>query len=245
MKHVKWLFSVLTIMAACTLSFAQDAKRVYLGVRLGVGVGLSRPLGDLESFIDYYDAKWNKGGASFDVAPFVSLQIVDAFALQTEMLVTKWGGGYSDEEETFDFKRSALIIPLLAKFTFHPSNFVIQAFLGPHITANIGKWNVTYTLYGIEEKEKWSDKELLEEFGGEKINYPPIGITGGIGFGVKAGPGNVFVDARFITDAGVISQDVPNFYVATGEKAETKKENFLYRAKLSFTVGYEFGLGNR
>jgi hypothetical protein len=140
--------------------------------------------------------------------------------------------------------RRALIFPILAKFTFHPSNFVIQAFLGPHLTANAGKWNVSYTVEGISGEEKYTDKGLAEDFGGEKLNYPPIGMTGGIAFGLKAGPGNVFIDARFITDAGVISQDV--LYVNTlTREIITKKENLLYRAKLSFTVGYEFGLGNR
>jgi hypothetical protein len=247
MKQVKCLLGVLMVLCVCASSFAQDAKRAYAGVRLGVGAGLTRPLGELEAALDYPGSEWSKGGASFDVAPFVSLQIADAFAIQTEMLITKYGGEYSykdpydsDEDEKFGLSRSALIIPLLVKFTFHPNIFTIQAFLGPHLTANVGKWATTYAYGGIEGKEDLDDKELAEEyFGADKLNYPPIGITGGLGFGVKAGPGNVLIDARFITDAGVIYADAPTY------GRSTKKENFLYRAKLSFTVGYEFGFGKR
>jgi hypothetical protein len=252
MKQIKWLFSVLVVMVACTSLFAQDAKRAYLGVRLGAGVGLTRPLGEFEVLLDVPGSEWSKGGASFDFAPFVSLQIVDGFALQTEMLVTEWGGEYnlSDDFGVLDgglkigFSRNALIIPLLAKFTFRPNNFVIQAFLGPHLTANIGKWNTTYAMFGVEEKEELDDKEMAAFLDGDRINYPPIGITGGIGFGVKAGPGNIFVDARFITDAGVISKDAQYIWSHTGERV-TREEYLFYRAKLSFTVGYEFGLGSR
>ena len=248
-KFTKILVCMFMAAMVCATSlFAQDAKRVYLGVRLGAGSGLTRPLGILEEILDVPGAEWKKGGASFDFAPFVSLQVVDAFAIQTEMLVTKWGGEYSFHDDygffggdiKIGFTRRALIIPLLAKFTFHPSIFTIQTFLGPHLTANVGKWDATYNVFGISGKEEYDDEEMLEEFfGGDKIYYPPVGVTGGIGFGVKAGPGNVFVDARFITDGGVITQDV--YYPSLGKK----NENLLYRAKLSFTVGYEFGLGNR
>jgi len=181
------------------------------------------------------------------------LQVVDAFAIQTEMLVTKWGGEFNDIDYDlkWGFSRSALIIPLLAKFTFHPSIFTIQVFLGPHLTANVGKYNVNYTYDDISGEEKYDDKEMLNslnywfyDYGfADKINYPPIGVTGGIGFGVKAGPGNVFVDARFITDGGIITDNVILRY--TSGREVTKVENLFYRAKLSFTVGYEFGLGNR
>ena len=252
------IFMLMIALVCTTSSFAHDKKRAYFGARLGTGVGLTRPLGELEEMLEIPGVEWKKGGASFDFAPFVSLQLADVFALQTEMLVTQYGGEYSlqykdtwgflggDINIKVSFNRRALIIPLLAKVTLHPNIFVIQAFLGPHLTANVGKWNATYNLFGREEKEKFDDEEILEEmFRGHKIYYPPLGVTGGIGFGVKAGPGNVFVDARFVTDAGVITQDVYYIQDITRPSLDNMNENLLYRAKLSFTVGYEFGFGNR
>ncbi|MCL1945804.1 MAG: PorT family protein [Chitinivibrionia bacterium] len=266
----KKMLVALLIGAFTCVTFAQDSKLVYLGVRAGAGVGLSAMSEEEEKDITEDGGKITRGGASFDVAPFVSIQLADVFALQTELLFTKFGAGYKWEESGFDeeygswseeeeykISRNALVIPILAKMTFRPENLSISAFVGPHFAINIGKYkiseNETWTEDGQTESEKWdttlTDDELKKMFGYTELKYPPVGLTAGVSFGFAAGPGNLFFDFRFLTDLGMAkSTRMSNYDDKTDEYLEIpvkKEEDFMRRSKLSFTVGYEFGAGSR
>jgi len=258
---------ILLILSVCSLLFAQetDKKRLHFGLRLGGGIGLSAPsdwyretflfTDDWQAwvFLDEYDyytwfratypasfaPKWHRGGGSFDFAPFISLQIVDNFAIQTEALFTRHSYINLDDVviTSFDFEknefvkikefnirqsRPAIIFPLLAKLTFYPSKYSIQAFAGPHFTVNYGKFK------SIEDGkvEKHSDGYIFFEKG----LFPLIGITAGGSFGVKAGVGTLFFDARYFSDFWT-----NNWY----------EEPYVRRARLSLSVGYEFSAISR
>jgi hypothetical protein len=244
----KKMLVALLIGAFTCVTFAQDAKRVYLGVRAGAGVGLSS-LGEKQekTFTDL-GGTITRGGASFDVAPFVSLQLADVFALQTELLFTKFGIGQNISIMGYDMEtnitRSAMAIPVLAKMTFRPENLSISAFVGPHFTVNMGKWNIDANVAGIEAKQEYTDDEFKKyladtyEADSTDLKFAPVGLTAGLSFGFAAGPGNLFFDVRFLTDLGMAK-------LTAYLDDEKEEEDFLRRAKLSFTVGYEFGAGSR
>ncbi|MCL1946719.1 MAG: PorT family protein [Chitinivibrionia bacterium] len=271
----KKMLVALLIGAFTFVTFAQDSKRVYLGVRAGAGLGLSTLLGEWEKEITEDGGKITRGGASFDVAPFVSLQLADVFALQTELLFTKFGVGYEfnesdsyyddyyDEtisysyEEVAKYSRSAMVIPVLAKLTFRPENLSISAFVGPHFAINIGDWKVVENGSWSDsdgENEKWdttytqTEAKFKEDMGFTELKYPPVGLTAGVSFGFAAGPGNLFFDIRFLTDLGAVKGEYLSRYDDDDNELPVpvkKEEDFFRRAKLSFTVGYEFGAGSR
>jgi len=236
---------LIFILAASCLT-AQEPKRIYTGLRLGGGIGMVYPVGDAYYyfFSDNKDPylKWRDGG-SFDIAPFVSLQLVDKFALQTEVMITRfgyWGEVFEYDEggiteiEKLQISRAALLFPILAKYTLRKNRFNFQLYTGPHFTANVGKYR--YYLYfrdGNNEEKITIEKD---EFHNE-LKIPPIGYMLGTNFGfISTKAGTVFVDVRFLGDMGVVKEDANDGYGWWP---------YLYRAKLSITLGWEMGFVNR
>lgn len=250
-----YLIFILLLLSISFLS-AQESKRLYTGLRLGGSVGMTYPLGD--AFYEYfgetkhslYSFKWREGG-SFDVAPFVSLQITDGFALHTEVMLTKfgyWGQEieYQDEFEAYtDYQieythnlkvsRRALMIPIFLKHTHRKNRFSFQYYIGPHFTINFGKWEY-YEYYKYKHYDEIDEeKEIKEKTSENRLNidhYPPVGLTIGTNFGfITTKAGTFFLDARVSGDLGVVKEN--GGYIS------------VYRGKLSFSLGYEIGLINR
>jgi hypothetical protein len=247
--------------------FAQDGKRIYAGVRLGGSANISS-LKD-EEMKKYLDAdkdyEWLGTAGSFDVAPFISLQLADKFALQTEVMITKFhyggekgegtrgGGEYAVEgvyqyENKYSFSRKALVIPILAKLTIRANDKVsFGLFAGPHITANIGKW---------EEYEYEKETEGGETYEYESIYFysdddykdwikvPSVGFTIGAYIGFMTKIGTFFADIRFLSDIGNVKMKDYDYNYYTGRETE-RWVDYVHRAKLNFSLGYEFGAGSR
>lgn len=230
MKKITKFTMILLFLISC-LSAQTESKRIYAGARLGGSIGMVFPTGD--DYRDYYEAdsvKWRDGG-SFDIAPFVSFQITDKFALQTEVMITKFG--YFGIIREYDYAdtlpkkelitRRALIVPILAKYTRRQNNFSFQGFIGPHFTFNVGDWDMRNTPDDIAEH----------------IKYPLVGITIGANFGIiTQRSGTVFIDVRFAEDLGMVK---------TGDDSGGTMvwTPILLRGKLSFSLGWEFGFINR
>jgi len=248
------LILVFLLISTSFLS-AQESKRLYAGLRLGGSVGMTYPLGD--AFYDYfgdskhrwYSFNWQEGG-SFDAAPFISLQITDGFALHTEVMITKfgyWGQEieYWDElKSLYDYQieyihnlkvsRRALIIPILLKHTYRKNRFSFQYYIGPHFTINFGRWEY-YEYYKFKHYEDINEEYEIKKYTSENIldigHYPPVGLTIGTNFGfITTKTGTFFLDARVLTDLGAVEK--------TGGYLS------IYRAKLSFALGYELGFIN-
>jgi hypothetical protein len=256
----------IIVCCACIFLSAQEEnsnkRRVSFGIRFGGGIGLSTPSEEYKKLIldddiddprgelpsDWYPCRleWRDGSGSFDFAPFVSLQLGNFFAIQTEMLFTKYcyigvdvvkgklsNGDYIDEngdivltplENGFRITGHALIFPILAKLTFCPSKFSIQTFVGPHFTLNVGKF---------ELNEDGKVKPYVDDVGRYvEVRQPPVGLTAGANFGVKTKSGVLFLDARYFTDLGYCEW-------ANG------RLSFGRRARLSLTAGYEFRLASK
>ena len=240
---------LILILAAFCLT-AQEAKRFYTGLRLGGGIGMVYPVGEewYYFFSDKSDPnlKWRTGG-SFDIAPFVSLQITDRFAIQAEVMITRfgyWGLFFEEREQNFidmekeQVSRPALLFPLLAKYTHRRNNFNFQMYAGPHFTANIGQYRiyVHYKYSDVRETFEFERTWESNDFPGKKLKIPPMGFMLGTNFGyITTKAGTIFADARFLGDMGVV-KEYDRIYGWWP---------FLYRAKISLTLGYEFGFINR
>ena len=246
--------------------YAQDGKRIYAGVRLGGSVGMSSLKDEEEK--KYYDEskddKWVKSNGYFDVAPFISLQLADKFALQTEVMMTKffYGGSQGeyknsyggDEDVSVEYKyllsRRALVIPVLAKFTVRANDKIsFGLFAGPHFTANIGKWEdygwrkETYD-DGETDIDEWIDfYKSDDKYYKDSYKIPPVGFTVGTNFGFMTNAGTFFVDVRFLSDIGNVK--INNGEWENNKRKEDKWEDYVHRSKLAFSLGYEFGAGSR
>ena len=253
---------ILVLTAICL--FAQESKKIYAGLRLGGGIGMVYPVDD--NYMIFFGnnkspyLKWRDGG-SFDIAPFVNLQIIDKFAIQTEIMITRFGyfggvfefrkGGEIDIEKE-QISRAALLFPILAKYTLRRNRFNFQLYAGPHFTANVGKYRqhiyYKYSKNGMvifEETVINKSREYNFFSYIDSIKTPLMGLTLGTNFGfISTKAGTVFVDARFLGDLGIVKQYLDGG-VHGGYRYEKGWWPYLYRAKLSLSLGWEFGFIDR
>ena len=135
------------------------------------------------------------------------------FSIQPELLYIQQGTRFNGGSYGLNYAQ----LPLLLKINFGVEGFPIYVNAGPSFgyllnpPASIGDYPLT-------------DPKRLD-----------IGLQFGGGFGVKAGPGNVLLDARY----GFGITDINN--IANGTDAQNKTKNNVFQ----FTVGYAIPLGGQ
>ncbi|HEX8532430.1 MAG TPA: porin family protein [Cytophagales bacterium] len=133
------------------------------------------------------------------------------FSIQPELLYIQQGTKLTAGSYGLNYAQ----LPLLLKINFGGEGFPIYVNAGPSFgyllnpPTSIGDF-------------KFTDPKRLD-----------IGLQFGGGFGVKAGPGNVLLDARY----GFGITDINN--VASGTDAQNKSKNNVFQ----FTVGYAIPFG--
>jgi hypothetical protein len=223
----KALIAVLFFVSA-VFCFSEDTW-LALGARLGGSAHFYKLGSDLENWYSGYNVDIDSY-FSFDGAVQAALNISDMFAVQTELLFTKdtatgiiHDSGYVVKES---FESNALLIPLLAKASFRPENYVLSGLAGIYFTVPLG-----------DMKEKYT-----EEYGGstysESYNWDfekvPLGFMIGASGGIKLGSGNLFADLRYAMDFSETEASTENVTLA------------LYkRSMFMFSLGYEIGLIGR
>jgi|GEM_PF-1441293 len=232
-------------------------KRFYVGIRFGGSIGTSVP--KMEGAKEYYNGDdvqwWNGGRPVFDVAPFISWQLTDKFALQTEVMITRFfyegkkynydfGDGWT-EEGKFIVSRAALVIPLLAKYTLRANDKIsFQVFAGPHLIANVGRWK-EYRYEKETDDGKTTEKEITNFTGSNTSKVPIAGFTAGTNFGIITKAGTIFLDARFAGDMGVSKEEYSVYDPETEKITQEGWSDWIYRSKFSFSLGYEYGFRKR
>jgi hypothetical protein len=232
----KSLFPVLLIgLAVPCFSqniFTADSGRawndnwLYIGGRLGGSVHFYQ-LGD-------YDIK-NHG--SFDFAVQMSVPLLKNFGIQAELMysteevVFLWEGDirvsssaypgiysiYPGTEE-IRAKFSEFMIPVLLKYNYEFGLFNVAGLFGPFFTIPTGKMEYAGTLtYSVYSDQFESTYEVEDIFG----------LMAGLNFGVKLGPGTLFLDVRYAIDNDMLKID---------------GERFAHRNFLPLSIGYELGL---
>ncbi len=127
------------------------------------------------------------------------------FAVQPEILYLRSGKEYDGvllgEEQEFSFNIDYLTIPVLLKLVF-PANerFRTNFFVGPHLSIKLNA-----TLDDIDEFPPRGVVDLgpLDEFGrdediDEETSGVDAGITVGVALDIKAGPGYIVIDGRYM-----------------------------------------------
>ena len=246
MKHIKWFANALMITAICTSSFAEDLKKLYLGVRLGGGIGLNTLKDErMKNLLEYNDdIEFSGGGGSFDVATSVSIQLTNVFAFQTGHLLTRYsyaGSKYKNGDYSYSY-RPALILPALAQFTLFEKK--LSFFAGPHMSASFGNYKFSYNRNGKKYSIKLKDIDNEEML--RSLSELLFGLTFGAATGLNIGPGYLFFDIRYLTDLGNVKEySYSRYYDDDGNRAADTEIDIVHRAKLIFSVGYEFGIGKR
>jgi TolB-like protein len=192
---------------------ASTTRRFYLGLRGGVSPHLYLS-NEEDGLWDYYGGS-PESSVSMEAAAQMSLQIVNFLALQVEAVF--FAGDTFSKEGVYPvtFSYSAIMLPILGKLTFRPGIFLIAGFGGVYFTVPFGA--MTLDVNGMEYSYSFTG---------------PIGFIGGGNFGIKLGPGTLFLDLRYAGDFSDIA-----VYGDWGSRA------VYQRSLMSLSLGYEFGFG--
>jgi TolB-like protein len=190
-------------------------KWLYIGLRGGGSLGLFALSDDIEGEV---------GGIpfGFEAGAQAGLQIARNLAIQVEALYGQDSFNYRVTQNGKEYKSSfasrSLTLPALLKVTGRSSRFLFALYGGAYLTIPLGTMNYE------------SD---IDAPGSYRFAVP-VGVTGGVDFGVKLGPGALFLDARYSHDLGhtSISDDDGTLSVYS-------------RSKASISLGYELGLFNK
>jgi hypothetical protein len=218
--------------------FAADSGRawndnwLYVGGRLGGSVHFYQ-FGD-------YDIK-NQG--SFDFALQLSVPLLKNFGIQTELMYSSEMTGFSEDTTVivtsyvygmygtvismysyypgkinFNFKYNEFMLPILLRYNYEFGLFSIAGLFGPFFTVPTGKVEYTATLTSLVYSEEYKTHYDVEDL---------FGVMVGLNFGIKLGPGTLFLDLRYAIDNDMVKVD---------------GDRFWHRNVLPLSIGYELGL---
>ncbi|GHV22644.1 hypothetical protein FACS189494_09760 [Spirochaetia bacterium] len=170
------------------------------------------------------------GSVSIDVAPQISWRFNKLLAIQTEFIFTADALKFPEQQRIkvidesgrtiyfydtkYSFNSVSLLMPLLLKVQFYPSNFYFSLQGGIYGSFMLG------------------DIELFDSFNGnsKKGNAQvQFGFSGGLMTGILLGPGVLFIDARYMGDLG-----------KTKFSSDNKNFDMYHRNMILFSIGYDF-----
>jgi TolB-like protein len=202
------------------------ANRFYLGLRGGFAQHLHYPNPEFWGYT-YAGGEAVNPSFSMELSAQMSLQLANFFALQAETIFLAAGDTfeldyYAPSSSTYSasaitLSYSAVMLPVLGKFTFRPGSFLLAGFGGIYFT--IPFTAMTLDVNGTEYSYDFT---------------PPMGFIVGGNAGARLGPGTLFLDLRYAGDFNDIEL-TGNW----GSRAVYKRSQVLV------SLGYEFGLGRR
>jgi hypothetical protein len=200
-------------------SYYRENGLVFIGLRAGVGLGMYTPgLNALPGSYSGGKTEASEGKTAADVALQVSVAPVQFFALQIEAMLVQDGFSLAytppmkSREQVREINYLSLATPILAKFMFRPK-------LGNFDLLLQGYGGIYFTIPLTPMEASGAAGSFSERFA------VPLGFAGGGGAGIKAGPGFVFLDVRYMADS------------ADTEISGLGRIN--KRQRLSITAGYE------
>jgi hypothetical protein len=193
-----------------------DDKWLYLGLRAGPAFGFyARAEGT--PFTEQAVTNFGNLNAAFQA----SVQLLSFLSVQTEVVFATDFAPFRWLDKTDPTQISlrgnalssySLMIPLLLKYTYRQPRYYGAAFAGLYAAMPLGEM----------ETKSGNFKYSLDT---------PAGYVLGIGTGMRAGPGFLFLDIRWSADLG--------------QTCDNKGDPLYKRSMVSIGIGYELGLINK
>ncbi|GAB6391119.1 MAG: hypothetical protein MdMp014T_0492 [Treponematales bacterium] len=208
------------------VSFADRMKDYYAehglffaGLRAGLGLGMYTPGADALP-ASYSGGTIETVGMTpgFDFALYAAVAPLSFLALQAEAMLVqdRFTVSYTppmrDRETVREAAYTSLLTPIVIRLMFKPK-------IGSLVLLLQGYGGIYFTIPLAPMEASGSAGAFSKPF------TAPLGFTGGGSVGVKAGPGFVLLDARYMADSG------------DTEAESIGKVN--KRQRLSFSLGYE------
>jgi hypothetical protein len=188
-----------------------------IGVRSGAGFEINTADEDMVG--SGYSPK-EKSNTAFNATLFGAFKFNESWTIQQEMIfMFNNGMEISGHGYTYTIDYSTLDIPLLVRWNFILDPVLVGIVLGPYISLPIGKLNLST-----------GDKGSAFDTRGHTF-----GVTGGFVIGIKAGPGYITGDLRFL-------HDFSSLKVREDFGDGMQDANIAIRRSINLTIGYEFSL---
>jgi TolB-like protein len=196
-----------------TTGNAANDKYLYFGGRAGLSLGFYGNGGGLADKT-VYPSQSIAGVPAFDGSLFISASLSRFLEIQIEAMITNDSFELnSGNTRLFTVSYNSLMMPLLAKFVYRPSWYMVHGYAGAYLSVPLGQMEVRHN-----NGSYTADFSLLG------------GLMTGGGLGIRLGPGTVLADIRYAGDLGFVTSDY------NGSR-EISKRNKVY-----FSLGYEFGV---
>lgn len=183
----------LAIFVAGMIGFlSSSAPAADFAIGLKGGMNLARYWGDGDEYPFTVEHNFGPGGvcgAAFQIA------FGNMFALQPEMLLSSKGNIFSYDRYYEQIRISYLEIPLLFQLRIPTGNRTVPIFcVGPSIAFKTGvAW-----YEGDDNERVKADDDYVEMIIDPNIRSTDFGLTFGGGLEIKAGPGKITTDFRYI-----------------------------------------------
>jgi hypothetical protein len=188
-----------------------------IGVRLGAGFEINTADEDMVG--SGYSPK-EKSNVAFNPTLLGAFKFNESWAIQPEIIfMINNGVEISGHGNTVSIAYHTLDIPLLARWNFILEPVLAGVVLGPYISLPMGKLNLSVGDKGSAlDTTGWT-----------------FGVTGGFVIGIKAGPGYITGDLRFL-------HDFSSLKLREDFGDGMQDANIAIRRSINLTIGYEFSL---
>lgn len=192
-------------------------QNIRLGVRFGAGIGFNKAHEDM---IGTGITAKEEGITARVPAISFGYKLTEAFTAQLEMMFSLNGGiKVSGLGSTISVTFSSMEIPALLKFSVITNPIDLALFAGAYVSVPI------------------SQVIVENPYGAASVNPTGYALGTVVGFevGVAAGPGKVFVDARYMKDLNTLC-------IKDDFGAGEMKQGVMNRATAHVSLGYAFAL---
>ena len=217
---MKTKISTLSLLALLLLTGAANVsgQTFSLGAKVGPGIAYYSNFDKLDGLLV------RSPNIRIDAGVIGNLSFNKLVSLQFEMLYEQKGEKYKMTFETTETARiylNYITMPVLIQFSHSFGRVKLFGGAGPYVG------------YALDGKMIDSESKTTIKFGKDEFRRFDAGATANLGFGVKAGPGHIFLDVRY------------NYGLMDIQQPEKKPEGYKphHNRNLDVCVGYIIPLG--
>ncbi|MDR1221089.1 MAG: outer membrane beta-barrel protein [Treponema sp.] len=232
MKIKKSDRSVTQFLPVVDVDDSWKQKRVYFGGRAGAVMNMF----SLTGANSYYKAgEVERPQFSFNGAGQIAWQMGDWVSMQVEFIFFTSEMKWAYERDWQTVTASDIVAPLLFKPTFWVGHyFLVSPFIGPYLKFAWGSY---------EWKRVYYDAGSFNPVEGDVVFELLWGGSVGLDIGVKAGPGILFLDARYFFDLDGSRLGSGTTGELLYQQSAEKKSSVYRMHTITLSIGYTVGLG--
>ena len=219
----KFICASLIFLAVLSAIHGQNSKKVSLGGRFGMQIGIHKTHDDLTNWMKINNLE-EEVRPNPALALMGSYNFTSHFGIQPELLFNFIQGPKAKHKTTetsyVDITYTSLDIPILLKVNFLPNEHRFGILAGPHVTFPLGKVKFDYNNFTNASEEKFD------------MNAGNFGFTAGLYGGYSFDVGRIIMDVRYLND----------FTTSKAKIGNNVESGLMQRRGIIISLGIEFDI---